>query len=555
MEQPQEKEGHPFNDSGTSAKVSSIMDEKDGSGGDNGLIATGVEDDVPSTDTSEYPHGFKLAMIVVALVLSMFLISIDLTIVSTAIPRITDEFKSLLDVAWYGSAFFITIGSFQSTWGKAYKYFPLKITFLLSIFIFELGSLVCAVAPNSRALIIGRALAGLGAAGVSGGTYTIIAFTAEPSKRPAYTGLLGATYGIASVVGPLVGGVLTDRVTWRWCFYINLPIGGASALIIFLFFQTPPAAKPAEASLKEKILQMDPIGTTLLLGGIISYILALQYGGATHAWNSSVVVGLLVGFAVIMIIFAVFEVWQGERSMLVPRILKNHVVGVGSIFQFFFAGSYYAVLYYLPIYFQSIHNVSPTQSGVRNLPLILSLSLFTLLSGGFITSTGIATPLQVAGALIATAGCGTLYTLSIGTTTGQWIGYQLLAGIGWGIGFQVPIIMAQSNVQPADIASVTATILFFQTLGGAFLVAAAQAAFVNRILTVLPRTAPGVDPSQVISIGATQIRSKFPAAQIPGIIAAYMDGITVALTIALATVAFSAFLSVFSPWKRLKSSQ
>ncbi|KAI1132465.1 major facilitator superfamily-domain-containing protein [Nemania abortiva] len=530
------------------------MDEKDGISGDNGLIAVGLEDAAPSPDTAEYPHGFKLAMIVVALVLSMFLISIDLTIVSTAIPKITDEFKSLLDVAWYGSAFFITIGSFQSTWGKAYKYFPLKIVFLLSIFIFELGSLVCAVAPNSHALIVGRALAGLGAAGVSGGTYTIIAFAAEPSKRPAYTGVLGATYGIASVVGPLVGGVLTDRVTWRWCFYLNLPIGGASAFIILLFFRTPPTAKPVEATLKEKILQMDPLGTTLLLGGIISYILALQYGGATYAWNSSVVVGLLVGFVVIMAVFTVFEIWQGEKSMLVPRILKNRVIAVGSAFQFFFAGSYYTVLYYLPIYFQSIHNVSPIESGVRNLPLILSLSLFTLLSGGFITSTGIATPLQVAGALIATAGCGTLYTLSIGTTTGQWIGYQLLAGIGWGVGFQVPIIMAQSSVQPADIASATATILFFQTLGGAFLVAAAQAAFVNRILTVLPGTAPDVDPSQVISVGATQIRSSFPADQISGIITAYMDGITVALTIALATVAFSALLSVFSPWKRLKSS-
>ncbi|KAI0099747.1 putative efflux pump antibiotic resistance protein [Nemania sp. FL0031] len=554
MEQSKEKEQHPLDCSGTSAEVLSNMDEKDGNSGNHDSIAIGIDDDAKGPDTVEYPHGFKLAMIVVALVLSMFLISIDLTIVSTAIPKITDEFQSLLDVAWYGSAFFITIGSFQSTWGKAYKYFPLKIVFLLSIFIFELGSLVCAVAPNSHALIVGRALAGLGAAGVSGGTYTIIAFAAEPSKRPAYTGLLGATYGIASVVGPLVGGVLTDRVTWRWCFYLNLPIGGASAIIILLFFQTPPTAKPVEAPLKEKILQMDPVGTTLLLGGIISYILALQYGGTTYSWNSSVVIGLLVGFVVIMVFFAVFEIWQGEKSMLVPRILKNRVVAVGSAFQFFFAGSYYAVLYYLPIYFQSIHNVSPTQSGVRNLPLILSLSLFTLLSGGFITSTGIATPLQVAGALIATAGCGTLYTLSIGTTTGQWIGYQLLAGIGWGIGFQVPIIMAQSSVQPADIASATATILFFQTVGGAFLVAAAQAAFVNRILTVLPGTAPNIDPFQLISVGATEIRSLFPTDQIPGIIAAYMDGITVALTIALATVAFSALLSVFSPWKRLKSS-
>lgn len=240
--------------------------------------------------------------------------------------------------------------------------------------------------------------------------------------------------------------------------------------------------------------------------------------------------------------------------------------------------------------------MSPTESGVRNLPLILSLSLFTLLSGGFITKTGIATPLQVAGALIATAGCGTLYTLSIGTTTGQWIGYQLLAGIGvrcsqspstrklleysclnylqWGIGFQVPIIMAQSSVQPTDIAAATATILckfptttrfhdyyrlthnwkVFQTLGGAFLVAAAQAAFVNRILDVVPRTAPNVGPYQVIGVGATEIRSTFPSYQISGIIDAYMDGITIALTIALATVAFSVLLSVLSPWNRLKSA-
>ncbi|KAI1499286.1 putative efflux pump antibiotic resistance protein [Biscogniauxia marginata] len=499
----------------------------------------------------EYPQGFKLAMIVVALVLSMFLISIDLTIVATAIPKITDEFHSLLDVSWYGSAFFVTIGSFQSGWGKAYKYFPLKITFLLSIFIFEVGSLLCGVAPNSTALIVGRALAGLGAAGVSGGTYTIIAFTAEPKKRPIYTGILGATYGIASVIGPLVGGVFSDYVTWRWCFYINLPIGGVSAFIIFFFFHTPAAAQPVKASLKEKILQMDPLGATLMIGCIISYILALQYGGQTYAWNSSVVIGLLVGFVVMLIVFTITQIVQGERSMMVPRVLKKRVVWVGSAFQFFFAGSYYAVLYYLPIYFQSIHNVSPTDSGVRNLPLILSLSVFTILSGGFITSTGIATPLQVLGAAIATAGAGALYTLDIGTGTGHWVGFQLLAGIGWGIGFQVPIIIAQGSVSPGDIAQVTATILFFQTVGGAFFVAAAQSAFVNQMILALATTAPDVDPMQVISVGATELRSAFTESQVSGIILAYMDGITVALAIALAAVGLSFIISLGSSWKRL----
>ncbi|KAI1264694.1 major facilitator superfamily protein [Xylariaceae sp. FL1019] len=279
---------YPDGDSGSRAMSTGASDDKDSGSREKHPNDTPAQ---TGSDATEYPQGLRLATVVVALVLSLFLISIDLTIVSTAIPRITDEFQSLQDVAWYGSAFFITIGSFQSTWGKAYKYFPLKVTFLLSIFFFELGSLICGVAPTSTALIVGRAIAGLGAAGVSGGTYTIIAFTAKPEKRPIYTGILGATYGIASVVGPLVGGVLTDRATWRWCFYINLPIGAVSAAIIFVFFKTPPASKPEDASLVEKIRQMDLPGTALLMGAVISYILALQYGGQSHAWTSSVLGG------------------------------------------------------------------------------------------------------------------------------------------------------------------------------------------------------------------------------------------------------------------------
>jgi MFS family permease len=138
------------------------------------------------------------------------------TIVATAIPKITDQFRSLDDISWYGSAFFMTLGGFQSMWGKAYKYFPLKLTFLIAIFIFELGSLICGVAPNSLTFIIGRAIAGVGAAGIGSGAYTIVAFAAEPKKRATYTGTLGAAYGVAAVAGPLVGGVLTDKASWRW---------------------------------------------------------------------------------------------------------------------------------------------------------------------------------------------------------------------------------------------------------------------------------------------------------------------------------------------------
>lgn len=330
----------------------------------------------------------------------------------------------------------MTNGGFQSSWGKAYKYFPLKITYLLSIFVFELGSLICGVAPSSTALIVGRANAGLGAAGIGSGAYTIIAFVAEPKKRLMFTGIIGVSYGIASVVGPLIGGVFSDKVSWRWCFYINLPIGAASVLIILLFFHTPSGAKPVAASWKEKLLQMDLVGTAIIMGALVAYILALQYGGQTKAWDSSVVIGLIVGLVVILIAFGVWEYYQGERAMVVPRLFKQRKVGISCIYAFFFAGSYFLVIYYLPIYFQSVDNVSPTMSGVNNLSLILSVTLAMISSGIIISAIGLATPTKVSGAVIAVIASGLLYTLGIDTSTGKWIGYQILGG-RW-LGYSIP---------------------------------------------------------------------------------------------------------------------
>lgn len=232
-------------------------------------------------ESSMYPSMAKLMPILLAIVLAIFLVALDMTIVATAIPHITDEFHSLNDVGWYGSAFFLTVAAFQSAWGKAYKYFPLKWSFLIAIFIFEVGSLICAVAPNSTALIVGRAIAGAGGAGIASGCYTILAFAVEPAKVAAFTGILGASYAVASVAGPLLGGVFTQYVSWRWCFYINLPIGGLSAVIILVFFKAPKAAKPQPAPMKEKILQLDLGGAFMIMAAIVCLILALQWGGTT----------------------------------------------------------------------------------------------------------------------------------------------------------------------------------------------------------------------------------------------------------------------------------
>lgn len=317
-----------------------------------------------------------------------------------------------------------------------------------------------------------------------------------------------------------------------------------STAIIILWFRTPKASKPVAAELREKILQLDIPGSLILMCSIICLLLALQWGGTTKSWKNSDVIGTLIGFVLILLFFIAFEWYQGERALLLPRLIKQKTLLLMIIFISLVAGAFFILLYYLPIYFQSINGTSAAQSGIRNLPLILGVALFTIASGGLITMTGYYIPIMIVGSALASIGAGLIYTLDIGSPSSHWIGYQALTGIGLGLIFQIPIIVAQAVVPAEDVSSVTAIVLFFQTISGAIFITVAQTIFANQLLKTVAERVAGVDPGLVVATGATELRDTFNAVQLPGILSSYMAGLKDTYVVPIPLVALATFVGV-----------
>lgn len=285
--------------------------------------------------------------------------------------------------------------------------------------------------------------------------------------------------------------------------------------------------------MKEKLLQLDLGGSFIFMAAIVCLILALQWGGTTKSWSDADVIGTLVGFVLILAVFIVNEWWMGERALMVPRLMKNKTLYLMSLYVLFNSATFFILIYYLPIYFQSIDGVSAAQSGVRNLPFILGIAIFTIGSGVSISIWGHYASFMVFGSVLTTIGAGLVYTLNIGSPSSEWIGYQILAGIGSGVSFQIPIIVAQAVADPSDLSSVSSIILFFQTVTGALFISIAQALFTNKLLQEVAANVKGVSPQLVVLTGATELEKVFPE-HLAGIRRAYMAGLKDAYILAIA---------------------
>ena len=241
---------------------------------------------------------------------------------ATAIPAITRDFHGIDAIGWYSGACFLLVGCTSAMWGKMFKYLHGKWVYVAALGLYLIGSIVAAAAPNSAALIVGRAIQGWGCSGCLSGSVIIINYTAEPKKRPMLIGVWIAVFMVSTILGPVLGGVFTTEVTWRWCFWINLPVGGLALALQVLFLRIPKHIKPTPSTWKEFFRHMDFPGFAFLLASNVCFILALQWGGLTKPWSDGSVIACLVMFVILTIGFVVVEWLSGEFAMMPLRLLK-----------------------------------------------------------------------------------------------------------------------------------------------------------------------------------------------------------------------------------------
>lgn len=518
----------------------------------------------PADDARVYPTGLRLLLLLLSIYSVTILTALDMNIVATALPSITDTFHTVQNVGWYATAFRLCYCSFQFLFGKAYTLFPAKPVFLISNVIFLVGVTVCGAAGSDMVLIVGRAVAGLGTAGLMAGSAVVIVQAVPLHRRPVFQGFQAGIEGVSVLAGPLLGGVLTQYVGWRWCFWINLPLGGVCLLFVFFCFvenSSPPSLSPSPSSreadnddergILRRLFDLDFVSNLLVIASLTCLFLALAWAGVEYAWDSAIIIGLLIGFATLFIVFLAYQHHRGDAAVLPLRLFRARSVVATLSYACLLNSAGNVLDYYLPTYFQAAHGYSPAQSGYLMIPIILGGTFGAIGQGVGTSLSGRYGPFMLGAAVSMCIATGLITTCGRDTSLAKLIVYTAWSGLSYGSGICTNPIALQAVLPERDVPIAMSTLLFVESLGPAVAIAIAQVIFTNELVRNLAGIA-GLGSLDIQEMGLTQIVDKVSAAQRENVLVAIARSMSPMWYLVLGLACTTIFGAWFTEWRSIK---
>ncbi len=469
-------------------------------------------EDVPSA-SSDAPMAAlthrQILIVFSGLMLGMFLAALDQTILGTALPTIVNSLHGLNHISWVVTAYLLTSTISTPLYGKLSDQFGRKGLFQFAIIIFLIGSVLSGLSQSMAELIAFRGIQGIGAGGLMALAMTIIADVVSPRDRGRYQGYFGATFALSSVAGPLLGGLFTDNLSWRWIFYINIPIGIVALVVTSAVLKLPFRRRQSH--------RIDYLGAVLMLVGVTAALLVTVWGGTQYGWASPAIVGLAAAALVFIVAFVVWERHAAE-PILPPSLFRIGIFRVASSVSFLLATVMFGAIIYLPLYLQLVDGVSALVSGLLLIPLMVGLLIASVLSGQLVTRTGRYKPFPVIGSALVIVGMFLLSRLSPETSHLTMSLYVVVLGAGMGMTMQIMVLATQNAVPTAQIGTGTAAIIFFRSLGGAFGTSLFGAVFIAGLNHWIPVLVPGAAASSIhvngsFSMSTAQLHTYPPAVQ------------------------------------------
>jgi EmrB/QacA subfamily drug resistance transporter len=427
----------------------------------------------------------SVLVVFTGLMLVLLMAALDQTIVSTALPTIVGDLGGLSHISWVVTAYLLAQTAVTPIYGKLGDLYGRKIVLQVALVVFLIGSALCGLSQSLTMLIVFRALQGLGGGGLMVGTMAAIGDVVSPRERGRYQGIFGAVFGLASVIGPLLGGFLTTNLSWRWIFYVNLPIGVVAFVVLA-------ATLPSRRD--EAHHQIDYLGAATLAAALSVIVLLCTLGGTDYAWGSSEIIGLGVVAVVLVVAFVQIE-RRAAEPVLPPRLFRDRVFSVTSAIGLVVGFALFGSVTYLPLFLQVVLGASPTGSGLQILPLMGGLLITSITSGQLITRTGRYRPYPIAGTAIMVVGLYLLSTMGPHTSRIVASGYMFVLGLGLGLVMQVLVLAVQNAVEYRDLGVATSGATLFRSIGGSVGTAVLGSIFSNRLsaelTSVLPASAAG----------------------------------------------------------------